>query len=133
VKSRLTDVRREILKVIESAEKPLNVKIIEHRLTSHPNLSTIYRALDFLEAEKLIRSVSFSGVKFYFTSKRGNGHFLVCKECHEILEFRECVVKNLQKKIQEKYDYEITDHILYFQGLCLECQHYLNKKKRIRS
>jgi len=133
MKSRLTDARREILRVIDEAEKPLNAKIIEKRMKSQPNLSTVYRALDFLEAKKFIHSVSFSGVKFYFTNKKGNGHFLVCKECHEILEFRGCVAENLQKKIQREYDYKITDHVLYFQGLCMECQSYLNKKKRVKS
>jgi Fur family ferric uptake transcriptional regulator len=133
MKTRLTDLRKEILGVVDKAEKPLSTKMIEMRIKSTPNLSTIYRALDFLETKKFIRSVSFSGVKFYFSNKEGNGHFLFCKECHEILEFADCVVANLQKKIQKQYDYKITDHVLYFQGLCPECQNYLNKKAKAMS
>ncbi|GAG89126.1 unnamed protein product, partial [marine sediment metagenome] len=89
MKLKLTVLRKEILEVIDNAEKPLNAKIVGKRIKSEPYLSTIYRALDFLETKNLIHSVSFSGVKFYFTSKQGNGHFLVCKECREILEFRD--------------------------------------------
>lgn len=130
---RLTKLREEIFRVISEAKKPLNVKFILKRLSSQPNLSTIYRALDFLVTKNYVHPVSFSGVNFYFTGKKGHGHFLVCKECHEIIKFKDCVVKNLQEKIQRKYDYRITDHVLYFEGLCLECQNYLNKKFRVKN
>jgi len=133
MKSRLTDLRKQILSIVDNAEKPLNAKMIEKRIKSKPNLSTIYRALYFLETNKHINSVSFSAVKFYYTNKKGHAHFLVCKKCHEILEFEDCAVKHLQQKIQKQYDYKITDHILYFNGLCLECQNYLNKKAKTMS
>ena len=45
-----------------------------------------------------------------------------------MITFDECVVENLQKKIQKQYDYTITDHVLYFEGLCTECRNYLHKK-----
>jgi len=133
MKINLTNLRKEILRVINTSEKPINAKTIAQRIKLRPNLSTIYRALDFLETNEFIYSVSFSSVKFYFGGRSGHGHFLVCKECQEILEFSDCVVRNLQKKIQKKFDYTITDHVLYFKGLCPECQSYLNKKKRVRS
>ncbi len=133
MKIRLTNTRREILKILGKVQKPLNAKTIIRRISSRPNLSTVYRALDFLESKKYIHSVSFSGVKFFFAAVKGNGHFLVCKECHEILEFSDCVAENLQKKIQRKFGYTITDHVLYFKGLCSECQNYLNKKNRLQS
>jgi len=133
MKSRLTDLRKEILSIIDEAEKPLNAKMIEKRIKSKPNLSSIYRALYFLETKSYINSVSFSGVRFYYTKKKGHGHFLVCKKCNEILEFEDCVVKNLQQKIQKQYEYKITDHVICFNGLCLECQNYLNKKAKAMS
>lgn len=130
IKSRLTDLRKEILSIINEAEMPLNAKMIEKRTKSKPNLSTIYRALYFLETKRHIYSISFSGVRFYYTNKKGHGHFLICKKCHEILEFEDCVAKNLQQKIQKQYNYKIIDHVLCFYGLCLECQNYLNKKAK---
>jgi Fur family ferric uptake transcriptional regulator len=133
MKTRLTDLRKEILSVISKAEKPLNTKMIGKRIISRPNLSTIYRALDFLKGKRYIHSISFYGVTFYYTNKKGHGHFLICKNCHEIHEFDDCVVKNLQKKLQEKYDYRITDHVLCFNGLCSECQNYLAKKAKAMS
>jgi Fur family ferric uptake transcriptional regulator len=130
MKSRLTKLRREILGVIERAERPLNAKTIRHRTSSKPDLSTIYRALDFLTMKRLIHTVSFSGIRYFFIGKKGHGHFLICKECHEIQEFDDCVVASLQKKIQNKYNYSITDHVLYFEGLCAECQQHVSKKRK---
>jgi Fur family ferric uptake transcriptional regulator len=133
MKSRLTDLRQRILDVIDQAEKPLNVKMIEKRVSSRPNLSTIYRALDFLKKNSFIHSISFSSVTFYYSNRKGHGHFLICSSCHEIQEFEDCVVDNLQKRLQEKYDYRITDHVLCFNGLCSECQNYLDKKVKAMS
>jgi Fur family ferric uptake transcriptional regulator len=133
MKQRLTELRKVILRIIDEAEKPLNAKILKKRIRLQPNVSTIYRALDFLEKNRFINSVSFSGVKFYFTSKRGDGHFLICQECHEILKFGGCVAGGIRKRIQEKYDYRITDHVLYFKGICPECQSHLDKKTRVMS
>ncbi len=133
MKQRLTKLRKAVLEVINDADKPLNVKVIKKRMRVPSDLSTIYRALDFLEKNRFVNSVSFSGVKFYFTGTKGNGHFLICQECHEILEFGGCVAENIRKKIQKKYDYRIADHVLYFTGLCPECQSHLDKKARVLS
>jgi Fur family ferric uptake transcriptional regulator len=127
----LTDLRREIVSVIENAERHVSVKIILSRMISKPNISTVYRALDYLDARNYISSVSFSGIRFYYSSAQGgHGHFLFCKECHEILEFDECVVANLQKKIQKHFNYQITGHVIYFEGLCSDCTRYLYKKSQ---
>ncbi len=133
MKQRLTRLRKAVLKTINDAEKPLSAKILKKRIRAKSDLSTVYRAVDFLEKNKFISSVSFSGVKFYFTSTKGNGHFLICQECHEILEFGGCVAENIRKKIQKKYDYRIADHVLYFTGICPECQNHLDKKARVMS
>jgi Fur family ferric uptake transcriptional regulator len=128
--AKLTILRREILTTIRTARRPMSVQLIAQGLRSNPNLSTIYRALTFLEDQDLVHSIAFSGRRFYFVNVRGHGHFLICKECHEILDFTDCVVARLQKKIQRRFSYKITDHILFFKGLCPECQNYLDKKLR---
>jgi Fur family ferric uptake transcriptional regulator len=127
----LTDLRREIVSVIENAERPVSAKIILSRMISKPNISTVYRALDYLDARNYISSVSFSGIRFYYAGAQGgHGHFLFCRECHEILEFDECVVANLQKRIQKHFNYQITGHVIYFEGLCSDCTRYLDKKSQ---
>ena len=129
--AKLTRLREEILRVVNDAENPLSVKQIKNRIQAYPNLSSIYRALDFLSEKNLVHSLSFSGMAYYFTGKKGSGHFLICKGCNEMIEFEDCVADGLQKKIQKMYDYVITDHILFFEGFCTECRTHFSKKERV--
>jgi len=129
MRTKLTELRKEIVSLIENAETPLNARKVRGRMSSQPNLSTVYRALEFLDANDYVSSVSFSGVRFYYTGEHpGHGHFLFCRECHNIQEFDECVVIPLQRRIQEKFDFQVTGHVLYFEGLCADCRRYLEKK-----
>ena len=129
MRPRWTSLRKEILRVIDESEKPLNAKAVMNRIPFNPNFSTVYRALDFLEREKCVQSVSFSRVKFYYTeTDRRGGHFLFCGRCHEIRGFDDCVATDLIGKIQERFNYAITHHVLCFEGFCSNCQDYLNKE-----
>ena len=131
MRPRFTDLRKEILDVINGADTPINVKQIVMQMTSQPDLSTVYRALDFLEKENHAHSLSFSRVTFYYSVNReGCGHFLACTNCHEIRCVEGCVSQRLQDKLEEKFQYHIHSHVLYFQGLCPECQHHNHKEEQ---
>ena len=69
MKPRLTELRKKILQVINASGRPLSAKNIFEKIPSRPNLSTVYRALDFLEKEKYVHSVSFSRIKFYMSKR----------------------------------------------------------------
>ena len=131
MRPRFTDLRKEILDVINSADTPINVKQIVLQMKSQPDLSTVYRALDFLEKKNLIQSLSFSRRTFYYSvNPEGCGHFIACTNCHEIRCVKGCVSQWLQDKLEEEFQYHIQSHVLYFQGLCPECQHHNPKKER---
>ncbi|MGQ0792864.1 MAG: Fur family transcriptional regulator [Deltaproteobacteria bacterium] len=122
MKLSFTDLRREILSVIEQSEKPLTVREIHDKTTVKPNLSTIYRALDFLAKNGLIKSISFSvDGRFFYSAKREHAHFLFCKSCSEIREFARCFADEIQRNIEDEMDYKITDHFFYFAGVCNSC------------
>ena len=112
VGAKLTRLREEILRVVNDAEKPLSVKQIKNRIQAYPNLSSIYRALDFLSEKNLVHSLSFSGMAYYYTGKKGSGHFLICKGCNEMIEFEDCVADGLQKKIQKMYKLLLVSDLL---------------------
>lgn len=125
----LSEIRKEILEIISSEKKPLSAKLIQSRIRHKPDLSTIYRALDFFESGNYIRSISISGTKLYYLqNKDGHGHFLSCRECREIIEFKECAVAGLKDRLQDKFNYEITGHAIFFEGICQDCRRYLSKK-----
>ena len=128
---RLTQNREKILSIIHESEIPLNVMRIHKRLLESPNLSTVYRSLDYLERYEYIKSFSFGSARFFYApDKNEHGHFLVCRECQEIIPFYECGIENLQDSLEQKYQYNITNHIIYFEGICPDCQRYLAKKAK---
>ncbi len=133
MQTKLTSLREQILNVIQSAESPINVKRIAHDIPSQPNMTSVYRALAFLEAQSLVQSVSFDRTKFYYTSKSsGCGHFIFCKECHEMKSLPECMLNH--SKLQDtETGYQITGHLLFVEGFCPECSAYLNKKEKVVS
>jgi Fur family transcriptional regulator, ferric uptake regulator len=128
VKFKLTLLRKHIFDIIKSSDIPLNAKNISDRMKLHSNLSTIYRALDYMEKEKLIVSVAlFDGTRFYCSGDR-HSHFILCKECHEIKEFDKCSAGDMVKSLEKEYNYRITEHVFYFIGVCGDCEKVLNKK-----
>jgi Fur family ferric uptake transcriptional regulator len=123
MKPAMTSLRRAILYLIDSSDRPRTVRQIHAGIKEKADLSSVYRALEYFESENLVHSISMDGSRFYYGSaKSGHGHFIQCRECREILEFDQCAVGSLQKRIQNQFGYEITGHVLYFQGLCPRCR-----------
>lgn len=117
-----TDLRKEILKFIEDSEQPLTAKKIHSLLEPKPNLSTIYRALDYLCDKGYVKSIYFASEGSYFySSKNSHSHFVFCQECTEIKVFDDCFAEKIQSNIEDKFNYKITDHIFYFSGVCNTC------------
>ena len=128
--SHLTRIRKEILNIVESSERPLNVKNIQIRLRSRPDLSTVYRALEYLEQNGYIQFLTLGRTRYYFQPRSsGCGHFLTCSSCHEIMKVQECVSESVQEMLEARTHYEIHRHVLFFEGICPDCQVVLRKRR----
>ncbi|SHH43936.1 Fur family transcriptional regulator [Thermosipho atlanticus] len=118
----MTKKRKEILEIIEKSNKPLTAEEIYKVNKLKPNFSTIYRTLNFLESKNLIKSVSFENGPKYFYSTNKHYHFLYCIKCGNIEIFDKCTATQLEEFVEEKFDFQIIDHVFYFKGLCKNCQ-----------
>lgn len=129
----LTSLRKEIFTIIEHSDIPVNVKSIIDHLSSAPNLSTVYRALDYMEKKGLVQSLAlFEGIRFYYGGDK-HSHFIICSECREIKGFDHCNAEAILKHIEKDFDYKITDHVFYFTGLCGDCRKAFEKKQKLAS
>jgi Fur family transcriptional regulator, ferric uptake regulator len=129
----LTSLRKEIYAIIDHSDIPVNVKSISDRLGSSPNLSTVYRALDYMEKKGLIQSLAlFEGIRFYYGGSK-HSHFIICSECREIKGFDHCNAETILNHVEKDFDYKITDHVFYFTGLCGDCRKAVEKKKKLAS
>src|SRR5690348_12203036 len=84
--ARLTDLRRSVLQLVLEAEAPLTAYQLLDRLRETHNRAmppTIYRALDFLMAQRLIHKVErlSAFVPCADTGHRNSVQFLICREC----------------------------------------------------
>ncbi|MBO8160726.1 MAG: transcriptional repressor [Thermosipho sp. (in: Bacteria)] len=118
----LTKWRKEILKIIEESNIPLTAEEIYTRNNLKPNFSTIYRALNFLEKNNLIKSVSFDNSPKYYFSINKHFHFLYCIKCGRIETFDKCFASKLEDYVVKNFNFNITDHVFYFKGICKKCQ-----------
>ena len=84
---------------------------------------TVYRTLDLLSQLGLVRPIyQGSGAAHYILLDDGHHHHLICSECHEVIEFDECVVGDIAKTVSERFGFEITGHLLEFYGSCINCR-----------
>jgi Fur family transcriptional regulator, ferric uptake regulator len=122
MKTRLTDLRKHIIEILRQSNQPLTVRAIWEAFPKRPDLSTIYRALDYLESQGLVQAVTLSTeARVYFAGGK-HVHFVVCQTCHEIQQFEQCVAESIQQIVAEQSRFQIQDHVLYFTGFCEDCQ-----------
>ncbi|MFW6120346.1 MAG: Fur family transcriptional regulator [Petrotogales bacterium] len=117
-----TPLRKKIYNMIEESDSPVNANVIYKNMDSKPDLSSIYRALNYLEKNDMIKSLTFdSKVNYYYIPKKHPHHFLYCKICGKTESFDVCFAKEIQESIEDNHNFHITDHVFYFIGICNEC------------
>jgi Fe2+ or Zn2+ uptake regulation protein len=87
------------------------------------NKTTVYREIDFLMAQKLLREVHLGdGVRRYEYLEGGHHHHLVCVECNNIecFEMSGCL-KEFEAQITAKRNFTFIKHSLEFFGVCGQC------------
>lgn len=119
---RMTKARKDILKIFNNNDKPLNAEQLNKILDDDYDLSTIYRNLNFFEDQTILKSIVFSDkIKYYYTSK-GHYHYVYCTECKNFQRISKCFEEEFKKYISNELDFDVESHTLYFEGLCHNCK-----------
>src|SRR5690554_1926402 len=89
-------------------------------------LATVYRTLELLTELKVVDKINFGdGVSRYDLRKEGADHFhhhLVCLECGAVEEIVEDLLEDVEKKVEDQWQFQVKDHRLTFHGICRKCQ-----------
>jgi len=89
-------------------------------------LATVYRTLDLLTELEVVDKISFGdGVSRYDLRKEGIDHFhhhLVCMECGSVEEIIEDLLVDVEKIVEDRWQFHVKDHRLTFHGVCKKCQ-----------
>lgn len=88
------------------------------------SLATLYRSLKFLVEHGFLRELDFAEThKHYeFTSPDSHHHHLICNKCGLTIEFEDEKIPELAKKIDNQYNFRVTDYQFKIFGICSDCQ-----------
>lgn len=121
---RMTSQRMAILHVLHHAGTHLSPReIYKQARRDLPSLTetTVYRTLDFLSDNGLVRS-SHSGSRHLTYQIAGTDHHhIVCRSCGSELEVEHQLLQDLVRKLESASGYvRIDSHITFF-GVCPDC------------
>ena len=118
---KLTDQRRIIARVMSESQNHPDVNELYMRVSkidSKISIATVYRTVKLFEEAGIITKHDFKGGKARYEEVNESHHdHLIDIKTGEIIEFVNEEIENLQKKIAEKYGYNLVDHKLELYGI----------------
>ena len=118
---KLTDQRKIIAKIMSEANDHPDVDELYNRVSkidSKISIATVYRTVKLFEESGIVTKHDFKGGKARYEQLMEDHHdHLIDVKSGEIIEFVDHEIEKLQKKVAEKYGYELIDHKLELYGL----------------
>jgi Fur family ferric uptake transcriptional regulator len=121
---RLTDQRRVIAAVLESAEDHPDVEELYNRAVAvdpRISLATVYRTVKLFEESGILEKHEFGdGRARYEAADRDHHDHLIDMHSGEVIEFVDAEIEALQERIAAKLGYRLMGHRLELYGLPLK-------------
>ncbi len=125
--TRMTPVRRRVLELILLADQPIRAYTLLAQLQHERGKQgppTVYRALDFLLAQKLIHKVETSNA---FVACRDVEHshmsqFVICEDCGATEEIRDDTIAESLRRLGERHGFAVERQVIEARGLCPACR-----------
>ena len=124
---KLTDQRRTIARVILESKEAYgesdhpDVDELYNRVSkidSKISIATVYRTVKLFEESGILTKHDFKGGKARYEELNESHHdHLIDVKTGEIIEFVDEEIEKLQKKVAEKYGYDLVDHKLELYGV----------------
>ena len=118
---KLTDQRKIIAKVMSESNDHPDVDELYNRVSmidSKISIATVYRTVKLFEEAGILAKHDFKGGKARYEEMSESHHdHLIDIKTGEIIEFVNDEIETLQKKVAEKYGYELVDHKLELYGI----------------
>ena len=118
---KLTDQRKIIAQVMSDSSDHPDVDELYKRVSkidSKISIATVYRTVKLFEEIGILAKHDFrSGKARYEELSEGHHDHLIDIKTGEITEFVDEDIEKLQKKVAEKYGYDLVDHKLELYGV----------------
>jgi len=118
---KLTEQRKIIAKIMSESDDHPDVDELYNRVSKIDrkiSIATVYRTVKVFEEAGILAKHDFKGGKARYEEMRESHHdHLIDVKTGEIIEFVDEEIEKLQKKVAEKYGYELVDHKLELYGV----------------
>jgi Fur family ferric uptake transcriptional regulator len=124
---KITAQRRAVIKAIADTHEHLTPAEI-HKKARRDNprigLVTVYRTMEILADVGLICELHSGGNCRSYLLRRpaGHHHHLICSDCGQVVDFTDCDLRGLERRLSEETGFEMESHLLEFLGCCPQCQ-----------
>jgi len=125
--ARMTPVRRRVLELILRADQPTRAYALLAQLEQERGKlgpPTVYRALDFLLAHKLIHKVETANA-FVACGDVEHSHesqFVICEDCGATEEIRDDEIVRSLRRLGEGRGFAVERQVIEARGLCPACR-----------
>ncbi len=100
--------------------KQLHDKALEEDSTI--GVATVYRTVNLLYDINILQKMDYDGLSRYELNFGDNHHHLVCQNCNTIVEVPEDLIKQFDKEIEKKYNFNTISYDIKLFGICSNCQ-----------
>jgi Fe2+/Zn2+ uptake regulation proteins len=118
---KLTEQRKIIAKVMSESNDHPDVDELYSRVSkidSRISIATVYRTVKLFEESGILAKHEFKGGKARYEELSESHHdHLIDIKTGEIIEFVDEEIEKLQKKVADKYGYDLVDHKLELYGV----------------
>ena len=122
---RMTSQRLAILHVLHHDGRHLSpAEIYKQALRQLPGLTepTVYRTLEFLAQNGLVRSSRASNGRLTYQIAGEDHHHMICRVCGSEMEIQHTLLEDFYRKLESISGYlRIDSHVTFF-GVCPNCQ-----------
>ena len=121
---RNTRQRKEVYDVIKGVNRHLTAEQVMEVLKNENKkvgLATVYRNLNYLSENKLIRKFEENGVVFYDGNPETHDH-LHCVICNKYFDIPSLVKDKDLSKIEHDWGFKVEEHFMTYEGVCGNCR-----------
>lgn len=124
---KLTNARLTVLSALESGGGHITSSELLDRvneLDSSIGRASVFRTLDLFTQLSIIRPTysGGSGTPTYVLMPDGHHHHIICMNCKRVIEFEECGLDVLTRRLERRFAVQIIGHLLELYGLCELCK-----------
>ena len=124
---KVTQPRKQVLKVLSRAEKPLSpydIQEVLRREGKHLNHVTIYRILGLFCPLNLAHRIPSLGgfVRCSLDKEEGCHRFMICRQCGAFQEFANKTLCQEENEVAQNLGFHTEQHLSESVGLCSNCQ-----------